>query len=151
MTPTREIAIRRRGVGRALQASSSLDEDAMPVHPEPTVTTHVTTEDDGAVVLRVSGEIDLATAPVVAGRADEAHRLAAGGGRRLLVIDLSGVVFLASIGVGILADHRNRAISTGVTVAIVAGNPAVARVLALTGLDDVIAMHATLGDALATA
>ncbi|MCL6734908.1 STAS domain-containing protein [Streptomyces neyagawaensis] len=53
-------------------------------------------------VLRVSGEMDLVTSPVLRQRVHEA----VADGRRSLVLDLSGVVFCDSSGVGVLIATR---------------------------------------------
>ncbi|MGW0712558.1 STAS domain-containing protein [Streptomyces sp. NPDC002643] len=53
-------------------------------------------------VLRVSGEMDLVTSPVLRQRVHEA----VAEGRRSLVLDLSGVVFCDSSGVGVLIATR---------------------------------------------
>lgn len=61
---------------------------------------------DGAqgewAVLHVSGEMDLVTSPVLRQRVHEA----VADGRRSLVLDLSGVVFCDSSGVGVLIATR---------------------------------------------
>lgn len=89
---------------------------------------------DGAVVLAFAGELDLATAPEARTIAAQAHAEAAAQPRKLLVIDLRAVTFLASMGLELLADQRSRAGRTGVTVALVATTRAITRVLDLTGL-----------------
>lgn len=53
-------------------------------------------------VLRVSGEMDLVTSPVLRQRVHDA----VADGRRSLVLDLSGVVFCDSSGVGVLIATR---------------------------------------------
>jgi anti-anti-sigma factor len=53
-------------------------------------------------VLHVSGEMDLVTSPVLRQRVHEA----VADGRRRLVLDLSGVVFCDSSGVGVLIATR---------------------------------------------
>ncbi|MFF6781255.1 anti-sigma factor antagonist [Streptomyces sp. NPDC012510] len=53
-------------------------------------------------VLRVSGEMDLVTSPVLRQRVHEA----VADGRRNIVLDLSGVVFCDSSGVGVLIATR---------------------------------------------
>jgi anti-sigma B factor antagonist len=101
--------------------------------------------DDGSVVVEVSGEIDIGTASAVREATDEALR----GRPRRLVVDLSGVSFLGSAGVAVLAaaDHRQR--GQGGDLRVVAATRATRRVLELTGLDEQLSVHATLADALA--
>ncbi|MGW7079422.1 STAS domain-containing protein [Streptomyces sp. NPDC054871] len=59
-------------------------------------------EQDGWAVLRVSGEMDLVTSPVVRQRVHDA----VADGRRSLVLDLSDVLFCDSSGVGVLIATR---------------------------------------------
>ncbi|MDX2932902.1 STAS domain-containing protein [Streptomyces ipomoeae] len=67
------------------------------------VTFEVTDGEQGEwAVLRVSGEMDLVTSPVLRQRVHEA----VADGRRSLVLDLSGVVFCDSSGVGVLIATR---------------------------------------------
>ncbi|MFF4182150.1 STAS domain-containing protein [Streptomyces sp. NPDC001691] len=67
------------------------------------MTLRVDESEQGAwTVLRVSGELDLVTSP---GLRRQVHAVVADG-RRNLVLDLSGVVFCDSIGVGVLIAAR---------------------------------------------
>ncbi|GAA3787979.1 STAS domain-containing protein [Streptomyces phyllanthi] len=59
-------------------------------------------EHGGWAVLQVSGEMDLVTSPVLRQRVHDA----VADGRRSLVLDLSGVVFCDSSGVGVLIATR---------------------------------------------
>lgn len=68
-----------------------------------------TTEQAEGVVLRVTGEVDLVTAPVLQRSIDSA--IAAG--RPTIVIDLSGTTFLDARGVGALVAARKQADKNG--------------------------------------
>ncbi|MDT5170954.1 MAG: anti-sigma factor antagonist [Mycobacterium sp.] len=97
----------------------------------------------GVTVVSIGGEIDLSTAPAfeaaITGALDKDPPV--------LVIELSAVSFMASVGLRILvATHQK--ISKSAQVAIVANNPATSRPIQLTGLDKVIALYPTLDDAL---
>ncbi|MFF3709278.1 STAS domain-containing protein [Streptomyces phaeochromogenes] len=59
-------------------------------------------EQRGWVVLRVSGEMDLVTSPVLRQRVHDA----VADGRHSVVLDLSGVLFCDSSGVGVLIATR---------------------------------------------
>ncbi|MCX4906477.1 STAS domain-containing protein [Streptomyces sp. NBC_00878] len=59
-------------------------------------------EQGGWAVLRVSGELDLVTSPVLRQRVHDA----VAEGRHRLVLDLSGVLFCDSSGVGVLIATR---------------------------------------------
>jgi anti-sigma B factor antagonist len=83
----------------------------------------VDVEDDGTlVVLRLHGELDLATVPTVE---DTFERHA---GRRAVVLDLADLEFMDSSGVRLVVE-LNRP-----DVAFMAAGPRVARVLDMTGV-----------------
>jgi anti-anti-sigma factor len=67
------------------------------------------TEHDEWVVLRVSGEMDLMTAPELRRRVHDA----VAAGHRSVVVDLSGVFFCDSSGVGVLIAARRLLRSCG--------------------------------------
>ena len=96
----------------------------------------------GAVVLRVSGELDLASAP----RLEEA--LAAVSADPT-VIDLSECTFLDSSGVRVLASAGRGISEAGRRFALVATNPGLLRVLEITGVDSMLAVHQSTESALA--
>ncbi|MCE0763818.1 STAS domain-containing protein [Pseudonocardia kujensis] len=96
------------------------------------------------VVLAVSGALDLALAPRLQRTVERAARLRPA----LLVIDLTGVTFLASAGMAELV-RANRQLRGEVPVRVVATGRLVLRPLELTRLTDELAIHPTLADALA--
>lgn len=107
------------------------------------VTTSVAYQ-DGTAIVTVSGEIDLATVPTLNEAITEAftHQPAA------LVVDLSAVGFLASVGLQTLVvTHESAGEAT--RFAVVADGPATSRPIQLTGLDKVFALYPTLDEALA--
>lgn len=84
---------------------------------------------DGSVeVVRVAGEIDLETADQLAEAIDACHGL--------VVVDLGGVTFMDSSGLGTLIRARNRLVDEGggLVVREVAAN--VRRLFEVTGLTD---------------
>ena len=88
-------------------------------------------EADGYRICRPTGELDAFTV----GQFREA--LAEMGGTGRLVIDLSGVPFLDSAGLGALIGGVRRAREAGGDVAVYGARPAVARLLQTTGFDRV--------------
>jgi anti-anti-sigma factor len=108
------------------------------------LTTETGSHDD-ITVLRVAGVVDLATAEQLEQAIDAAL---ADGPPAAFVIDLSGVDFLASVGMAILVATRQR-LGEETRFAVVADGPATGRPLTLTGLDQVLAVHRSLPDALA--
>ena len=107
------------------------------------ITTSVTDE-DGIAVVAVSGEVDLSTVPALEAAIDEALA----GGPKALVIDLSGVDFLASAGLQTLVATHER-IGKARGLAVVADGPATSRPIQLTGLDQVLALYPTISEAMA--
>lgn len=99
---------------------------------------------EGATVLTVSGEVDLATAPALENTIDAILT----GKPAALIIDLTGVSFLASAGMATLVAAHQRAGDT-TTIVVVADGPATSRQLKMTSLDQVFALHPTLAEALA--
>jgi anti-sigma B factor antagonist len=69
------------------------------------------------------------------------------GGR--VVVDLSGVEFMASAGVHVLLDVAGQFEQAGGTLVLVSPRPMVARVLSLTRADELIPTAATVDEALA--
>lgn len=107
-----------------------------------TMSTSVATH-DGATVLTVSGEVDLATASAL----ETAIEGILAAKPTALIIDLSGVSFLASAGMAALVAAHQRA-GEATTIAVVAEGPATSRQLKMTSLDQVFALHSTLAAAL---
>ncbi|WP_439381675.1 STAS domain-containing protein [Amycolatopsis lexingtonensis] len=102
------------------------------------------TEQDGAVVVEVSGDVDTTTAPALVAAADEVLAAAP----PVFVVDLTRVEFLASPGLtALLTIHRNAA--AGTAVRIVAAGRATLRPIQLTGLEDSLSLFPTREAALA--
>jgi len=87
--------------------------------------------DTGCVTLRLTGEIDLYTAPFVREAALRAIRHHDG----RLHIDLSGVTFMDSTGLEVLLATRRRAELSGGTLRLIDPTQSVLRVLEVTGVD----------------
>jgi anti-sigma B factor antagonist len=106
----------------------------------------VTTERAGdAVLLRVTGELDLATAPKLQQKVENTLREDP---PPVLVIDLSAVSFLASAGMAVLvAAHRGS--GAGTQVRVVAASRVTLRPLQLTKLTTELAVFPTTEQALA--
>ncbi len=98
----------------------------------------------GAVVLRVAGELDMLTTPKL--QETVGRELAAGPG--VLVIDLSGVTFLASSAMAAIVDAHQRGGERS-SVRIVATSRETARPLEVAGLATYLAIFPTLDAALA--
>jgi anti-anti-sigma factor len=98
---------------------------------------------DGVAVVSVGGEIDLSTAPafeaVITEALDEDPPA--------LVVELSEVIFMASVGLRILAATQEK-VGKSIQLAVVADNMAASRPIQLTGLDKLISLYPTLDEAL---
>jgi anti-sigma B factor antagonist len=98
---------------------------------------------NGIAVLKVGGDIDLATVPALEAAIEEALIPRPTG----LVIDLSEVGFLASAGLqALVATHNN--VSQSAHFAVVANSASTSRPIQLTGLDQIFALYSTLDEAL---
>ena len=100
----------------------------------------VETTPAGAAVLRIFGELDLATAS----RFEEAVASAAPATH--IVIDLSGCTFLDSAGMRSLVNASRDAPESRVD--LVTTDPGILRVLEITGVDTVLAVHPSVEAAL---
>ncbi|GLX95066.1 STAS domain-containing protein [Herbidospora sp. NBRC 101105] len=101
--------------------------------------------EDGIGVLAPEGEIDAVTRSILAAALNEA--LAAPGTR--LILDLSGVTFLDSGGLGTISDQHRAARENGGMLSVYGGDPRRTRVLWLTGMADWLPVHPDLTTALA--
>jgi anti-sigma B factor antagonist len=128
-------------IGRRLRrrraAAPAVD---VPVRPFSVVTSPI---GDGLVV-EVTGEVDIATAP----RLREAlEQRPAAGGR--LVVDLTGVTFMDSSGLGILLNLQRDVGDAGGRLAVVCPPGPARLLLEVTGLDSELPLFATRAEALA--
>lgn len=116
--------------------------DARPDRPSLTCSTgHVA----GVVVLACAGDIDLATRR----GAESALLDAVDAADRCVVVDLAGVTHLASAGIAVLLDGRERAAARGLDFHVVGATQSARRILQITGLDTVLGLRAQLSDVLA--
>lgn len=101
---------------------------------------------DRVTVLRVSGEIDVLTAPRLDVAIDQAFS-ADGDERRCgVVVDLSAVTFLSSAGLAVLAAGAQPR-TGGQRLVIVANRSATVRPLQVTGLTDLLSVYRTVTEA----
>jgi len=100
------------------------------------------------VIVTASGEIDLYTAPAL--QAELAAVL--GGGHPVrVVVDLSGVEFCDSTGMNVLLSAMKRARERGGALDLAGPQPAVRKVLQVTGLDSVFNVVEDSADAVTAA
>lgn len=105
----------------------------------------VSDESSQVQLIRMSGELDLATADGLA----ERGYAAIGRGPRVLLIDLSRVSFCDAHGLGALVRIANHADRVGCHCGLLTAQPQVVHLLRLTDLGERLPVFATPGDALA--
>jgi anti-sigma B factor antagonist len=91
----------------------------------------ITDRGDPIQILRMAGELDLATADTTAAQA----RAALASRTRLLLLDLTGLAFCDARGLSALVRIANHADKTGCRYGLIAPQPLVARILRITHLD----------------
>lgn len=98
-----------------------------------------------ATVVHVAGEIDVYTAPVLRERLD--GYISAG--RHDLLVDLGGVTFMASTGLGVLVGRLKLVRAANGTLRLVCSSERILSVFSITGLDKVFQIFPSVDDALA--
>lgn len=104
-------------------------------------------ERDGVTVLAVGGELDLGSSPRL--RDAALRRLLAGD--RDLVLDLTGLEFLDSTGLGVVVAVLKRARTLGAELRLVITRERVRAPFRITGVDGLLPVHEDLDAALAAA
>lgn len=100
-------------------------------------------EGDNTVVV-VSGELDVFTAP----KLDELLAESMESGAVNLIVDLTGVTFLDSTGLGSMVKGLKSAREKGGSLRVVAADDRIAKVFRITGLDQTMALSDSLSDLL---
>ncbi len=93
-------------------------------------------------IVAVSGEVDLATSPEL----DIAIISALESGTESVVVDLSDVSFMDSSGLGVIVRGLKRCREADKELDLVITNERVLKVFGITGLDQVIPIHASIED-----
>ncbi|NDU72636.1 anti-sigma factor antagonist [Actinomadura sp. DSM 109109] len=103
----------------------------------------------GTAVVAVAGEIDLRTAGPLRDRLVEMHGRLPGAGPRRLVADLAAVPFCDAAGLGALVAAHNQISAAGGEIALAGVRPAQLRLLRITNLHRLFAIHPDVEAALA--
>ncbi len=101
-----------------------------------------TTPGSDRYLITVSGEVDLATSPDL----DTAVIAAIDSGISSVVIDLTDVSFMDSSGLGVIVRALKRCREAENDLDLVITNERVLKVFGITGLDQVIPIHASIQD-----
>lgn len=104
-----------------------------------------------AVVVRVAGDLDAASADALREGLRTALPAARQQPTRLLVVDLQEVSYFGSAGLNAMLDCRDEAATQGVAMRLVSTHPVVTRPIEVTGLTEVLAVHPSLAAALDSA
>ncbi|MCW2813691.1 MAG: anti-sigma factor antagonist [Nocardioides sp.] len=100
----------------------------------------------GRVVVSASGEVEIASAPVLRAHFSSLSQEDASG---CVVLDLSHVPFIDSSGLGAIINvHKTLRTAGGQGLTLVVSDQSVRRMLEITGIDRVLAVHDTLDQAL---
>jgi anti-sigma B factor antagonist len=105
----------------------------------------LTTAKDGhTLVFVLKGSFDIATAPSVRAALTDASD-----GKQDVIVDLTGLEFLDSTGLGALIGAHRRASEKGGFLRLIVGDGPILRLLNITGLIRVLAVYRAFDDALA--
>lgn len=99
--------------------------------------------ENGWAVLQVRGEVDLYTSPQLR---DGITELLDQGTNRI-VVDLSGIEFMDSTGLGVLVVGLKRAKERDGEFTLVCREGSVQKILSITGLDKVFSIHGSVAEA----
>jgi anti-sigma B factor antagonist len=102
----------------------------------------------GVVLLWAAGEVDSITASRLDDGLTSAFDAALGEPAGTVVVDLSGVTFLASSGLAVLVRGARRAAERAQRLHVVVASRTVARPLQVTGTDVLVDTHSDVGSAL---
>lgn len=99
--------------------------------------------DEGTLVFKLRGSLDLATAPTVRAALSDATEK----GSNDLVVDLTQLEFLDSTGLGVLIGAHRRAAEHGGTFRLIVSEGPISRLLNITGLIGVFNVYRSIEDA----
>ncbi|MBV5242462.1 STAS domain-containing protein [Mycolicibacterium sp. PAM1] len=104
----------------------------------------VTPRRDGdLLVLRVTGDLDVLTAPTLSTHLD----IALADAPPVVIVDISDVSFLSSAGIGLLVETHRLTERGGISLRVVADGAATSRPLRMMRIDEVIDLYATTDEA----
>jgi anti-sigma B factor antagonist len=101
------------------------------------------TQSGDVPIVAVSGEVDVYSAPALKDNITELLE----SGVTTLIVDLSGVAFLDSTGLGALVEARAATSDAGGSLPLVCSQERILKLFTITGLDGVFTIHSSIGDA----
>jgi anti-sigma B factor antagonist len=96
-------------------------------------------------IVAVNGELDVSSAPGLKDKFTELIQ----SGEATMIVDLSGVGFLDSTGLGALVEARAASAGAGGSLFLVCSQDRILKLFTITGLDDVFTIHPSVSDAVA--
>jgi anti-sigma B factor antagonist len=99
-------------------------------------------EKSKSFIVELKGEVDLFTAPAF----KEAVYEILDAGNNRIIIDLSGLEFMDSTGLGVLLGALRRLRTTGGSLALVCDRENIVKIFQLTGLDQVFTIYEKIED-----
>ena len=108
------------------------------------ITVSRTTAGDVPIVA-VNGEVDVYSAPALKERITELLE----SGQHTLIVDLSGVAFLDSTGLGALVEARAATGDAGGSLPLVCSQERILKLFTITGLDGVFTIYPSVSEAVA--
>ena len=102
-----------------------------------------TREQDGRMIVEVGGEIDVYSAPTLR---DQLNGLVAAGHHHLIV-DMQGVEFLDSTGLGVLVGGLKRVRAHDGSLRLVCTQERILKIFRITGLTKVFPIHSSVDEA----
>ena len=108
--------------------------------------TLATREEDGRAIVAVGGEIDVYTAPKLR---DQITELVSGGSYNI-VIDLEGVEFLDSTGLGVLVGGLKKVRAHDGSLELVCSQERLLKIFRITGLAKVFVIHDSVDPSVAS-
>ncbi|TQM78381.1 anti-anti-sigma factor [Saccharothrix saharensis] len=112
---------------------------------EPAHRLTTTVLDRGVLLVAVSGALDAATHRPVVSELDAVFEARPPG----VVLDLSAVEFMGSVGIAMLVNSHHRALRLRIPFAVVADSRAVLRPLQISQVDSTLPLHASVDEAVA--
>jgi anti-sigma B factor antagonist len=97
------------------------------------------------IVLEVKGEVDVHSAPELLKRVSKVLD----SGNKSVVIDLNGLAFIDSTGLGALVAARNQSTEADATLRLVCNSERILKLFRITGLQDVFDIYPGVGEAVA--
>ena len=114
------------------------------LHDKPSPLTLAERRDADAVVLSAEGIVDMAAAPALTDRIRAILRERPA----VLVVDLTGVAFLATAGMSVLMEADRKCKELDISFRVVAQGPVTVKSMQILGIDDLLAIYPTVSTAL---